>query len=349
MTTNPGLTGAPIYVDYNATTPVDPAVVAAMQPYLAAVFGNPSSAHRYAAPAAEALATARTRVAALIGADPAGIVFTGSGSEADNLAIRGTVLAAPEHRRHVITQATEHPAVLTTCHALQRLHGVDVSVLAVDSHGLVDPANLRTAIRPDTALVSIMSANNETGTLQPIAELAAIAHAHGTLFHTDAAQAAGKIPLDVEALGIDLLTMVGHKMYAPKGIAALWVRPGVALEPIVYGGGQEFGLRAGTENVAYTVALGVAADLAGTALDSEQLRLTRPTAPCARRRPTRPGAAQRAPRTAAAQHAQRQHRWHSRHGDGRCHSRRIGRLHRIGLPQRRPPTVTRPDRHGSRR
>jgi cysteine desulfurase len=264
----------PIYLDYNATTPVDPAVVAAMQPYLDTIFGNPSSEHGYATAPAAALATARTQVAGLIGADPAGIVFTGSGSEATNLAIRGTVLAAGESRRHVITQATEHPAVLATCHALHRLHGVEVTVLPVDAHGLVDPADLQAAITPHTVLVSIMAANNETGTLQPIAELATIAHTHGALMHTDAAQAAGKIPLDVAALGVDLLTVVGHKMYAPKGIAALWVRPGLALEPIVYGGGQEHGLRAGTENVAYAVALGAAADLARAALDAEQLRLT---------------------------------------------------------------------------
>jgi len=274
MGTHPGLNGEAIYLDYNATTPVDPAVVAAMQPHLDTEFGNPSSSHRYATAPAEALSTARTQVAALIGADPAGIVFTGSGSEADNLAIRGTVLAAPDHRRHVITQATEHPAVLETCHALHRLHGVEVTVLPVDAHGVVDPADLRAAITPHTALVSIMAANNETGTLQPIADLAAIAHAHGALMHTDAAQAVGKIPVDVDTLGVDLLTLVGHKMYAPKGIAALWVRPGLALEPIVYGGGQEHGLRAGTENVAYAVALGTAADLARTGLDTELHRLT---------------------------------------------------------------------------
>jgi cysteine desulfurase len=274
VTTHPGLNGEPIYLDNNATTPIDPAVVAAMQPYLDTKFGNPSSAHRYATTPAAALATARTQIAALIGADPAGIVFTGSGSEADNLAIRGTILAAPEHRRHVITQATEHPAVLATCHAMHRLHDVEVTVLPVDAHGLVDPADLQAAITPHTALVSIMAANNETGTLQPIAELAAIAHAHGALLHTDAAQAAGKIHLDVAALGVDLLTLAGHKMYAPKGIATLYLRPGLTLEPIVYGGGQEHGLRAGTENVAYAVALGTAADLGRNALDTEPHRLT---------------------------------------------------------------------------
>jgi cysteine desulfurase len=275
MDTHPALHGEPIYLDYNATTPVDPAVVTAMQPYLDTWFGNPSSAHRYATTPAQAVATARGQVAAVIGGgDPAGIVFTGSGSEADNLAIRGTLLAATDHRRQVITQATEHPAVLATCHALHRLHDVEVTVLPVDRHGLVDPADLQAAITPRTALVSIMLANNETGTIQPIAELAAITHAHGALLHTDAAQAAGKIPIDVDTLDVDLLTLAGHKMYAPKGIAALYLRPGLTLEPVIYGGGQEHGLRAGTENVAYAVALGTAADLAHASLHTEAPRLT---------------------------------------------------------------------------
>ena len=223
MNMHPALDGEPIYLDYNATTPVDQAVVAAMQPYLDTRFGDPSSAHCYATAPAEALATARGHVAALIGGDPAGIVFTGSGSEADNLAIRSTALASPDRRRHVITQATKHPAVLATCRALHRPHGVEVTVLPVDRHGLADPDDLQAAITPHTTIVSIMLANNEAGTIQPIAELAAIAHAHGALLHADAAQAAGKIPIDVGALDVDLLTLAGHKMYAPKGIAALCV------------------------------------------------------------------------------------------------------------------------------
>jgi cysteine desulfurase len=273
---HPGLADVPVYLDYNATTPVDPRVVAALQPYLAGDFGNPSSSHHFAAAPARALHAAREQVAALIGADPAGIVFTGSGSEANNLAIRGTVLAHPGRRRHVITQATEHPAVLGTCRALQRLHGVELTILPVDRHGLVDPADLAAAITPHTALVSIMLANNETGTLQPLAELARIAHAHGVPLHSDAAQAVGKIPVDVGELGVDLLTVVGHKMYAPKGIAVLHVRPGLTLESVVYGGGQEHGLRAGTENVTYAVALGAAAALARADLDAGGVdRLTR--------------------------------------------------------------------------
>jgi len=260
--TDPGLAGGPIYLDYNATTPVDPRVVEAMLPHLTTHFGNPSSAHPYAQPARAALAWARAQVGALIGAAPETVVFTGSGSEADNLAIRGVVTPRLGQRPQVITQRTEHPAVLQTCRALQRLHQVEVSYLPVDEQGLVDPDALAAAITPRTVLVSVMTANNETGTIQPIAELARIAHDHGALFHTDAAQAAGKILLDVTGFDVDLLTVVGHKMYAPKGIAALYVRPGLTLEPLIYGGGQEHGLRAGTENTALAVALGAAAQLA---------------------------------------------------------------------------------------
>jgi len=263
---HPGLRGGPVYLDYNATTPVDPRVVDAMLPHLGHYFGNPSSSHSYGAQPRHALDRARAQVAALIGARPDEIVFTGSGSEADNLALRGAVLSAKAGRPHVITQVTEHPAILETCRALERLHGTEVTYLPVDGDGLVDPTVLAAALTERTVLVSVMAANNETGALQPIAELARITRAHGALFHCDAAQAAGKIPLDVRELGVDLLTVVGHKMYAPKGIAALYVRQGVALEPLVHGGGQEGGLRAGTENVALAVALGTAAELAAEEL-----------------------------------------------------------------------------------
>jgi cysteine desulfurase len=278
--THPALTSGPIYLDYNATTPVDLRVADAAQPYLAAHFGNPSSAHQYASAPAQAMQTAREQVAALIGSTAETIVFTGSGSEANNLALRGVVLADPtrRRRRHVITQSTEHPAVLATCRALQRLHDVDVTFLPVDRHGLVDPEDLAATVTPQTALVSIMLANNETGTIQPIAELASIAHAHDVPIHTDAAQAVGKIPIDVAQLGVDLLTVAGHKLYAPKGVGALYLRPGLRLEPVIYGGGQEGGLRAGTENVAQAVALGAAADLARADLatgGTEQLRTLR--------------------------------------------------------------------------
>jgi cysteine desulfurase len=262
MSTHPGSTDRPIYLDHNATTPIDPRTTAAAMPFLAAEFGNPSSAHGYAIRPTQALRAAREHVGALIGSDPDAIVFTGSGSEADNLAIRGAVLAADQRGPHVITQRTEHPAVLASCRALERLHGVAVTYLPVDGHGLVDPDALAAAITPNTVLVSIMLANNETGTIQPVTEFARVAHAHGVLMHTDAAQAVGKIAVDVGELGVDLLTLVGHKMYAPKGVAALHVRPGLRLEPIVYGGGQEHGLRSGTENVALAVALGEAAKVA---------------------------------------------------------------------------------------
>jgi len=258
-----GLQGGPVYLDYNATTPVDPRVVEAMLPYLTTHFGNPSSGHHYAEQPRRALAAARQQVAGLIGAAADEIVFTGSGSEADTLAIHGSVMA---HRRpsdvQVITQATEHPAVLEACRTLHRRYGTEVTYLPVGSDGRVRPDDLAEALTSRTALVSIMAANNETGVLQPVDELARLARKHGALFHTDAAQAVGKIPIDVGRLGVDLLSVVGHKMYAPKGVGALYVRSGVLLEPLVLGGGQERGLRAGTENVALAVGLGAAADLA---------------------------------------------------------------------------------------
>jgi cysteine desulfurase len=267
---HPGLAGGPVYLDYNATTPVDPRVAEAMAPYLSDFFGNPSSSHPYAEAPRRALAEARSQVAALIGAESHEVIFTSSGSEANLLALRGAVLAAGRVRPHVITQATEHPAVLETARALERLHGARVTVLPVDGDGLVDPAVLSTALTEETVLVSVMAANNETGALQPVAELAHLAHTRGALFHCDAAQAAGKIPLHGQQLGVDLLTVVGHKMYAPKATAALYVRDGVRLEPVVYGGGQERGLRAGTENVALAVALGTAAQLADQELADGQ-------------------------------------------------------------------------------
>ena len=268
--TPPALLGGPVYLDYNATTPVDPRVTEAALPYLLREFGNPSSSHAYGEAPHAAVEAARDQVLALLGAGSGGVVFTGSGSEADLLALRGSILAPGAPRSHVVTQATEHPAVLATCAALRRHHGTRVTVLPVGADGILDPAALEEVLRHPTSpeeagertVVSVMTANNETGALQPIEQLSDVAHAHGALLHSDAAQAAGKVPLDVGALGVDLLTVVGHKMYAPKGVAALYVRAGVALEPVVYGGGQEGGLRAGTENVALVAALGVAAALA---------------------------------------------------------------------------------------
>ncbi|WP_202862992.1 cysteine desulfurase family protein [Ornithinimicrobium murale] len=278
--------GGGVYLDYNATTPVDPSVLEAVLPWLSGEFGNPSSSYAAGVAAREALEAARGRVAAFVGAGSDTVVFAGSGSEADLLAVRGAVLGSvsgPEDTEsgaggagpHVVTQATEHPAVLAACEELRRWHGVDVTVLPVDRHGLVDPAAVAEAITPATVLVSVMHANNETGTLQPIREIAALTRERGVLLHTDAAQSAGKVDLDVEELGVDLMTLVGHKMYAPKGIAALYVREGVVLHPVVGGGGQERGLRAGTENVAFAVGMGRAADLAADALGrGETVRLT---------------------------------------------------------------------------
>jgi cysteine desulfurase len=263
----PGLDAGTVYLDYNGTTPVDTRVIDALLPYLHTGFGNPSSSHSYGQVPKAAMDRARRDVARLLGAASDQIVFTGSGSEADALAIRGTVAAAADSGRsrpHLITQATEHPAVLAACRDAARDFGGRVTVLPVDERGLVRPGDLEAALDDDTVLVSIMHANNETGVIQPIAELAAVTHGRGALFHTDAAQSVGKIPVDVAALDVDLLTLVGHKMYAPKGVAALYVR------------GQERGRRAGTENVPYVVGLGTAALLAEEELAAGQpARLSR--------------------------------------------------------------------------
>jgi cysteine desulfurase len=270
---HPALERGPIYLDYNGTTPVDPRVVEAMLPYLTIHFGNPSSTHFYAHKPHAAIEAAREQIASLLGCTPTEIIFTAGGSESDALAIRGVALSRQERGKHLITQVTEHPAVLATCRQLARLHGFCVTELPVDASGQVRPADVEAAIDEQTTLVSIMAANNETGTLQPIAEIAEIAHRHGALMHTDASQAMGKIPTDVTTLGVDLLTVAGHKLYAPKGVGALYVRRGVQLEPIITGGGQERGLRAGTENVEAIVALGTACELARQHLPAEQHRL----------------------------------------------------------------------------
>src|SRR5712691_10759543 len=273
MTTHPGLRDGPIYLDYNATTPVDPVVVEAMLPYLSTHFGNPSSSHRYGHAAHQAIDTARGQVARSLGCTAAEITFTGGGSESDNLAIRGVALAQRAHGNHIITQVTEHPAVLNTCRALERLHGFRVTYLPVDESGRVSTAAVEAAIDDQTVLITIMHANNETGTLQPVAEIAQIAHRHGVLMHTDAAQSVGKIPTHVDELDVDLLTVAGHKLYAPKGVGALYIRRGLRLEPVIYGGSQEAGLRAGTENVANIVALGTACMLAHEQLAESLPRL----------------------------------------------------------------------------
>jgi cysteine desulfurase len=272
---HPALRGRPIYLDYNATTPVDPAVVKAMTRFLTLEFGNPSSSHTFGAAAHAGLELARDQVARLIGATAETVVFAGSGSEANALAIRGAVLATPPgRRRHVITQVTEHPAVLAACRELEEVHDVAVTYVGVDDQGQVDSSEVVAAITPDTKLVSVMHANNETGTIQRIAQIAEATKGAGVLLHVDAAQSAGKIGVDVETLGVDLLTLVGHKLYAPKGIGALYVRAGVRVHPLIGGGGQEHGLRAGTENVASAVGFGEAAALAARAVsDGETQRL----------------------------------------------------------------------------
>ncbi len=275
MEIHPGLAGGPIYLDYNATTPVDPAVAEAMWPYLALDFGNPSSAHAYGHRSHEALVVARQQVSALLECATDEVIFTGGGSESDNLAIRGLALALRTRGRHIVTQVTEHPAVLNTCRALQLLHGFEITYLPVDASGQVDPSSLAAALRDDTTLVTIMHANNETGTLQPLAELAEIVHQHSALLHSDAAQSVGKLPVHPRELGVDLLTVAGHKLYAPKGIGALYVRRDLLtqLEPVIYGGGQESGKRAGTENVAAIVALGKACQLAAEQIPTSQVYL----------------------------------------------------------------------------
>jgi cysteine desulfurase len=250
----------PIYLDYNATTPVAPEVLEAMLPYLRDEFGNPSSTHPYGRRAKEAVDRARAQVAALVGARAEEIFFTSGGTEANNLAIRGVAEARPE-RRHLLTSTIEHPATERPCRHLER-QGWTVSRVAVDAEGRVRMDEATSALRKDTALVTVIHANNETGVLQPVKELAALARGQGALVHTDAAQSVGKVPVDVDALGVDLLTVVGHKLYAPKGVGALYVRQGTVLQPFALGGGQEHGLRPGTENVPYIVGLGAACELA---------------------------------------------------------------------------------------
>ncbi|HLT28388.1 MAG TPA: cysteine desulfurase family protein [Zeimonas sp.] len=255
----------PVYLDFNATTPIAPEVLDAMLPFLREHHGNPSSAHAYGRRAARALAQARERVAALIGAAADEIVFTGCATEANNLALLGAAAAAPLGKRHLVVSAVEHPAVLAPAEHLRR-SGWEVTVVPVDSSGRVAVRSVADALRADTMLVSIMHANNEVGTLQPIEAIAALTKPLGIVLHTDAAQSAGKLALDVDALGVDLLTLAGHKFHAPKGVGALYVRAGTRLAPVLHGAGQECGLRPGTENVAAAVALGAAAELARRSL-----------------------------------------------------------------------------------
>jgi cysteine desulfurase len=251
----------PVYLDHNATTPVAPEVADAIEPFLHDGFGNPSSSHVYGRRAHDAVWRARAQVAALIGAQESEIVFTGSATEANNLAIFGVARARRQVKRHIVTSAIEHPAVMRPCERLKE-DGWDVTVVPVNRDARLDLDALSRALREDTALVTIMHANNEVGTLQNIAEIAKLAHAHGALVHTDAAQSVGKIPVNVDTLGVDLLTIAGHKLYATKGVGALYVRRGTLISPVIVGAEHEQGLRPGTENVPAIVGLGEAARLA---------------------------------------------------------------------------------------
>jgi cysteine desulfurase len=247
-----------IYLDFNASTPICPEAVEAMRPFLAEHYGNPSSLHWAGAPAKDAVERARGQVAGLLGCDPTEVVFTSGGSESNNHAIQGIFLAHHDLGEHIVTTAVEHPAVREPCRFLERKLGARVTVLPVDQSGRVDPDDVRKAITRRTILVTVMHANNEVGTIEPIPEISTIARDAGVPFHTDAAQTVGKISVDVEELGVQLLSVAGHKVYAPKGVGALYVREGTRIDPFVHGAGHEAGRRAGTENVLLAVALGAA-------------------------------------------------------------------------------------------
>ena len=263
-----------IYLDHNATTPVAPEVAEAMRPYWAEKYGNPSSAYAQGRLAKQALEEARARVAELLSCQPEEIVFTSGGTESNNMVIKGVAHSLAEKGRHIITTAIEHPALTNPCLFLL-YQGYDVTFLPVDSTGLVDPYAVKEAIRPTTVLISVMHANNETGTIQPISEIGTLAKEAGVLFHTDAAQSVGKIPTRVPDLQVDFLSVAGHKMYAPKGIGALFLRNGLMIEPFMHGAGQESGRRAGTENVIFAVALGRACALARDRMSADTERINR--------------------------------------------------------------------------
>jgi cysteine desulfurase len=262
----------PIYLDYNGTTPHDPQVIEAMRPFLETEFGNPSSTHWYGIKPKQAVETARRQVAGILNCSPAEVIFTSGGTESNNHAIRGVARLLRGKGNHIITSSFEHPAVFEVCRYLES-YGFETTYLPVSEEGLVDPDNVARAVRPTTILITIMHANNEVGTVQPIAEISRIAKQHGILMHTDAAQSVGKIPTDVEQLGVDLLSVAGHKVYAPKGIGALYVRPSLAPEKFCHGAGQEMGRRAGTENVPAIVGLGKACEIARRDLDQNMARM----------------------------------------------------------------------------
>lgn len=262
----------PIYLDYNATTPIDPEVAEAMRPYLFEHFGNPSSSHWYGIQTKKAVEEARRQLADLLHCNAEEVVFTSGGSESNNYAIKGTAFANREKGNHIITSAIEHPAVLEVCKYLAE-KGFQITYLPVDEFCLVNPQELQKTVTPQTILITIMHANNEVGTIQPIAEIAEIAKEHGIVFHTDAAQSVGKIPTRVDELDVDLLTIAGHKLYAPKGIGALYVRGGIRLEKLIHGADHEQDLRAGTENVLQIVGLGKACEIAKRDLEKNMVHM----------------------------------------------------------------------------
>lgn len=261
-------------MDHAATTPMDERVCRAMQPYCRKYFGNPATMYSVGRKSEEALEEARSRVARLVGAKPEEIFFTSGGTESDNWAIKGVAYAYEKKGRHIITTQIEHHAVLEPCHFLER-RGWEVTYLPVDQYGLVDPEDVRRAIRDDTVLVSVMHANNEIGTIEPIAEIGRVARERGVVFHTDAVQTVGKVPVDVEALNVDLLSLSAHKFYGPKGVGALYIRKGVRIESFMHGGGQERGKRASTHNVPGIVGLGVAAEIALAEMEEEAVETRR--------------------------------------------------------------------------
>ncbi len=263
---------AQIYFDHSATTPLDPRVVEAMLPFYGTNFGNPSSIHSFGQEAREAVDAGRSQVADLLHASPDEIIFTASGTEADNMALIGVAAQYKPQDCHIITSVFEHPAILETCKYLEKL-GYAITYLPITPEGIVEPETLRKALQPNTRLVSIMAANNVVGTLQPIAELANITKEHGALFHTDAVQAVGKIPLHMDEMPVDLLSMSAHKLHGPKGIGALYIRQGVKIEPLIHGGGQENNIRSATENVAGIIGFGAAASIAKSEMNAEAARL----------------------------------------------------------------------------
>jgi len=264
------MTPRKVYLDNSATTQVDRKVLEAMLPYFSEEYGNPNSLHAWGREARKGVDNARSQVAQLIGAEPKEVIFTGGGSEADNLAIKGAAWALKDKGKHIITSSIEHHALLDTVKWLGK-NGYDYTVLPVDETGMANPKELEAAIRPDTILTSIMYANNEIGTIEPVAELGEVCRRHGVLFHTDGVQATGHIKIDVKELPIDMMTMAAHKMYGPKGVGALYVRKGIKLIPVIHGGGQEFGVRSGTENTPGLIGFGMAAELAANRLASGEI------------------------------------------------------------------------------